>query len=191
MAKQETKLKHFFEGKRRECELRDFHVLKDRQDVKRIKLSIVMPLSNRPATGMPEDFAEQFFLMDKEMCSTNASKIAVSMDGATAEIFSTDTVKGAAITSIGAVLQDFKMVGVGLKEKRTVSLEFTMTAMHTVKLLDWADKHLHATFYIEALPSQMELPTEEEPSKKPKKGKQTNFDPEEIQKAAKKGELIQ
>lgn len=172
MAKQTAKLKHFFDGRRRECRLLDFHVLKDRQDVKRIKLSVEMPLSTQPATGMPEDFAEQFMVMEKETSSCNRSKIEVMMEGATSEIFTTDAEKAASHTSIGATLQDFSMVGTGIKEKRKVTLNFTLNVSHTKALLGWADTHLHATFYLEALPSQMELASEEPPPAKKKKAEQ-------------------
>lgn len=189
MAKASTKLQSFFDGNRRECTLRDFHVLKDRAGVKRIKLSVNMLLTDQPTHDIPEPFAEHYLLLCKEKSPIATSKIAVVMDGATVEIFSTDTVKRATAKITGGTLQDFKLVAEGINEGRTVALEFIAYLPATADLKDWSWEHLHADFFMEAAPSQMELPVEG-PAKKPKKNKQTEFDPEAIQAAAKK-EVVQ
>jgi hypothetical protein len=47
MAKQKTKLKEFFEGRRRQCELQVINVLKNKAGERRIKMSVIMPLSGQ------------------------------------------------------------------------------------------------------------------------------------------------
>lgn len=171
MAKDVSKLRSFFDGKRRECNLKDYHVLQDTQGRKRITLAVMMPLSNKPATGMPEEFAEQFMVMGREDSCSDFSKVSVTVQGATCDIFHTDVSNRAASKSIGAELQNFRMIGSGKKEKREIALHFTLTASHTDTLLDWADKHLHMKFWLEVVPSQMELKEEKEPKDKKAKTK--------------------
>jgi len=93
MAKQKTKLKEFFEGRRRQCELQVINVLKNKAGERRIKMSVIMPLSGQPVTGMPDIFTEPYMLMQKEKSTLNFSKIDVAVNEAAFNIFSTDTIK--------------------------------------------------------------------------------------------------
>lgn len=191
MAKQKTKLKSFFEGKRRECVLQNYHPLESRAGEKRFKLFVAMPLSNKPVDGMPEAFVEQYELMEREKSVLNHSKVGSIVEDATFQIFATDTVTKPAIKSVGVILQNLKLIGVGIGESREVSLEFEAYVAGSIALKDWLYEHIHKTFFTEVEPSQMELPVEDEkPAKKGKKGK-APFDPEGIQQSAKSGELIQ
>jgi hypothetical protein len=173
MAKQRTKLKDFFEGKRRRCRLQDFRVLKDRKDILRMRLSIQMPLSNEPATGMNEKFSEPYLLMAKQDSDFNSSKVNVGVANASFHIFSTDTVSRAAVKSGSADLQSFHLVGIGTGESREVFLQFDaelpVTDAEDDALTNWAMKHLHADFFVEAVPAQMEIASD--PQDPPPNGK--------------------
>ena len=196
MAKKNARLKDFFEGKRRQCSLQDYRPLKTKAGERRLKLSVEMPLSNMPVDGMPDDFTEEYALMEREKSKVNLSKVAVELEGALYSIFSTDTIGRPSVTINGATLNSFRLIGDGVEDQRTVSLEFTVYLPWTDDLRDWCGIHLHEDFFAEVVPSQMEL-VEEEPVEKPikakgkKKDKQASFDPEAIQKAAKRGELVQ
>lgn len=178
MAKQRTKLKDFFEGKRRRARLQDFRVLKDRKDILRMRLSVEMPLSNEPADGMNEKFSEPFFLMEKEKSSLDYSRVNVGVDNAAFNIFVTDTSSRAAIKSI-ADLQNFHLSATGVDDSREVFLEFDaelpVSDAEDDPLTSWAMKHLHGDFFVEAIPAQMEIesdPKDPTPNKKKKADKQ-------------------
>ena len=185
MAKQRTKLKDFFEGKRRRCRLQNFQVLKDRKDILRAKLLVSMYLSNQPADGMNDKFAEPYLLMAGEKSTLNLARVAVGVDNATFHIFATDTSSRAAIKASAADLQNFRLIGEGSDEKRSVTLEFDaqlpVTDAEDDPLVNWLMKHLHGDFYVESIPSQMELaeeagsdPKDPKPNKK-KKAEQINL----------------
>lgn len=167
--KNQKRLKDFFEGRRRQCELQDFHVLKNTAGEKRMKLSIIMPLSQMPMEGIPDAFVEQFILMEREKSALNFAKISVVLDGASFSVFSTDTTATSVLNVNAATLQDFRLIGEGSEEKRKVSLEFIAYLPATVKLKDWSFDHLHSDFFLEVVPAQTELNLEEAPP--PRKGK--------------------
>lgn len=170
MGKQKARLIGFFNGKRRECELVDLHVHKNQSDVRWIRLAIQMPLSGRPAEGMPDAFAEQFLLMEKENSVFNLAKNEAEIDGAAVSIFPTDTMQDAIVETNGVTIQDFRLVGEGVADKRAVRLEFTAEMPYSVPLRDWVCDHLHAKFWIEVVSTQLEIPqvVEEKKAKKPK-----------------------
>jgi hypothetical protein len=170
--KNQKRLKDFFEGRRRQCELQDFHVLKNTAGERRMKMAVVMPLSQMPMEGIPEAFVDQYILMEREKSALNFAKISVVMDGASFSIFSTDTTPAPVLTVNASTLQDFRLIGEGSEEKRKVSLEFVAYLPATVKLKDWSFDHLHAEFYCEVVPAQTEMNLEEPPPKKNAKKKQ-------------------
>ena len=189
MAKQLARLTDFFEGKRRRCTLDDYHQLKSAGNENRMKLMISMPLSNEPATGLPNEFVEEFGLMEKEDSAANFKKISVEVKAAKFTIFTTDTIKSHVVRTDGCTLNNFRLIGAGVEEKRTVSLDFVVYMPWGEPLHKWCSDTLHGDFFCETIPSQMEL-IEEEEAPKSKKGKK-GFDPEAVKKAAKQGELIQ
>lgn len=156
--KQLAKLSSFFEGRRRECVLTSWEVLKNKAGEKRIKVMVSMPLSRKPVLGMPESFSEQYMLMEKEESKLSLSKIDVLIESAKFEIFSTDAIASSAVDCDAAMLQDFRMVAEGGKENRKVSLEFVSYLPGSVHLRDWCWDHIHATFYCEIVPQQGTLP---------------------------------
>lgn len=157
MAKQLARLNHFFEGKRRKCNLRSYHALKSKAGEHRFKLDVVMPLSHMPVDGMPAEFIEQYALMEKEKSALNMSRVAVTLDGALFSIFTTDTVRNSVVKINAATLQDFRLTASGVEQNRNVSLEFIVYLPATIALRDWVFDHLHGDFFSEAVPSQMEL----------------------------------
>jgi len=165
MAKQLAKLSDFFEGRRREYHLEKWEVLEE-DNVKRIKLSVSMPLSRKPVLGMPDPFSEPYIVAEKEQSSLNLGKIDVIVESAKFEIYSTDTIDSSTVACDGATLQGFRMVGEGVKDKRRVSLEFVVYLPGTIPLRDWCWDHTHATFFAETVPMQAALPVEE-PVKQP------------------------
>jgi len=195
MAKQLSKLKGFFDGKRRVCRLQDYRPLKTKGDERRVKLIVSMPLSNLPVDGMPQDLMDTYFLMNKEKNRTNFSKVAVILEGALFSIFATDVVDEPEVKIGSATLQDFKLVASGVDEKRTVSLDFVAYVPWSPKLRNWKDDNFHLDFFVEVVPQQMDLA---EPAEKPvkatavraKKDKAAAFDPKAIQRAAKEGAAI-
>ena len=194
MAKMNARLKDFFEGKRRRYNLQDYRPLNTKAGERRLKLMVSMLLNDQAAVGMPAELQEEFFIMQRQKSKVNLSKIAVEVEGVLFSIFSTDTVSNAAVVQGGGTLNDFKLVGAGIDDKRTVSLEFVVYLPWSDGLRDWAGVHLHEEFFAEAVPSQMEL-VDTEPAQKPLKEKKPKkdkkgFDPEAIQNAAKKGELV-
>jgi hypothetical protein len=193
MAKQLARLKDFFEGKRRRCTLDDYKQLKSAGNENRMKLMVTMPLSNQPVDGIPGEFAEEYALMNKKDSATNFKKVSVEVKAATFTIFSTDTIRNHVVRSGSCTLNSFRLIGHGVEEKRTVSLEFVVYIPWSEGLHAWCAENLHGDFFCETIPSQMELVEDEpeKPAKGKKKDKRTEFDPDAIQKAAKQGELIQ
>lgn len=175
MGKQKARLIGFFNGKRRGCELSDLHVHKGQNDVKWIRLAVKMPLTGQPVTGMPDAFAEQFLLMGKDNSVFNLAKNEAEIDGATIAIFSTDTMKSPTVESNGVTIQDFRLVGEGVKDKRTVELHFTAEMPYSIAVRDWACDHLHSTFWVEVESSQLEMPQVGDDDKKKGKSKQQSL----------------
>lgn len=173
MGKQEIKIKDFFEGKRRKCSLRDFNVQRGKNGKHTIKLAVVMPLSNTLLGGIPDVFAELYALMGKEKSPHNFCKVAVVVESAQFSIFTTDVSKRHYVSIGAASLQDFTLVGEGLEEKRNVNLEFNVYLPGTEQLRDWSWDHLHSDFFVEVVPSQLEL-TEAAEEPKPETGKKKN-----------------
>jgi hypothetical protein len=193
MGKSLARLKHLFEGKRRQCTLADWRPLKDKANVRRIKMTVVSSLSNQPFEGMPEDFEEEVSVMLKQKSTANFKKISVEMEGAQFTVFPTDTASSAWWKSHAVTLTSFKLLGAGVEDRRTVDLEFTAYVPWTDVLRDWVGDHLHNDFFLEVIPSQMEIPAEtpaEKPAKKKKKDGRLEFDPAALQKAAKAGEAV-
>ena len=152
-----------------------------------MKLMISMPLSNQPVSGLPDEFTEEYALMEREESAANFKKIAVEVKAAKFTIFTTDTIKGHVVRTDGCTLNSFRLIGTGIEDKRTVSLDFVVYIPWSENLHKWCSDTLHSDFFCEVVPSQMEL-IEEEPEKpKGKKGSDAGA----IQKAAKQGELIQ
>lgn len=168
MAKQRTKLKSFFDGKRRRCRLDNFLVLKDRQDVLRMKLSVSMPLSNEPAAGMEDEFTGPYLLMVTDKSTLNSSKPSVAVEGAHVSIFATDAGKSPTVVTSGAQLQNFHLVGDGIEDKRTVALEFVAYLPLVAPLKEWCFPALHKDFYLEVVPSQLEIVAPEKPPRQVK-----------------------
>lgn len=180
MAKQLARLKDFFEGKRRRCTLDDYHQLKSAGNENRMKLMISMPLTNEPEDGLPDEFTEEYALMNKQKSAANFKKIAVEVKAAKFTIFTTDTIKGHVVRSDGCTLNSFRLIGTGLEEKRTVSLDFVLYIPWGDPLHKWCAENLHGDFFCETVPSQMQL-IEEEPERTAKPAK----------KKAQQAELIQ
>lgn len=178
MGKTSTRLKDFFEGKRRKCRLQEAALLVSSEDDRRIKFSIIMPLSNEPYEGTPDVVSEQFAIMAKEKSTVNFAKIDIDFDEANVKIFTTDTVKRAFHSSIGASLQNFRTSASGVDEKRTVDLLFDLRIPGSEEIWTWIYRHKHAEFYLETVPQQRSLDDEEEedkpeaPSKGAKKPRQ-------------------
>lgn len=186
-----ARLPHLFEGKRRKCTLTDYRPLKSTAKEKRMKLVIASSLTDQPFDGMPEEFAEEFAVMNKEKSLTNFKKVNVEMEGTLFSVFATDT-SGIYWKSHAVVINSFKLIGAGVEDKRTVDLEFTAYVPWSEALRKWLDETLHEDFYLEVIPSQQELkaekPAEKPVGKKKKGGKSLEFDPEALQRAAKDGE---
>jgi hypothetical protein len=190
MAKQLVRLKEFFEGKRRRCTLDDYHQLKSTGNENRMKLMISMPLSNNPVDGLPTEFSEEYMLMKRQESAANFKKISVEVKAAKFTIFTTDAIKSHVVRTDGCTLNSFRLIGNGVEEKRTVSLDFVVYLPWGDPLHKWCAENLHGDFFCETVPSQMQLIEEDPQEKKGKKGKK-DFDPEAVKKAAKQGELIQ
>lgn len=160
---------------------------------RRIKLTVEMPLSNTLVAGIPDEFAEEYALMEKQKSAANFKKISVILEGAQLKIFTTDTSKRSAVDISGVTIQDVKLVATGIEDKRTVQMEFMAHLPGSELLRDWAWDHLHMDFFTEVIPTQMSLEEEDQPpaAKGNGKGKKKGFDPKTIKKAAEQGELLQ
>lgn len=183
-------LKHLFEGRRRQCTLTDWRLLKDKSKVKRVKMIITQSLSLQPFEGMPEEFEQEVAVMMKQKSTANFAKLALEMEGVLFSVFVTDT-SPLWWKSHAVQINGFKLLGEGVDEKRTVDLQFTAYVPMGDGMRQWLDDTLHEDFFLEAIPSQREL-SAETPAEKPVKGKKKNksleFDPAALQQAAKSGE---
>jgi hypothetical protein len=164
MAKTNTKLSDFFEGKRRRVRLSDITLLCSRGNETRIKLTMEMPLSDQPFVGTPDVISEQFALMGKAKSQIDFAKVSVEMEGLELGIFSTDTVKQPTARAVGATLQSFRMTAEGIEDKRTVDLIFEAYFPATKSIWDWGYGHKNADFFVECVASQLKM--EEKPEKK-------------------------
>jgi hypothetical protein len=175
MAKQLARLKDFFEGKRRRCTLDDYHQLKSSGNENRMKLMISMPLSNEPVSGLPDEFTEEYALMEKENSAANFKKIAVEVKSAKFTIFTTDTIKSNVVRTDGCTMNSFRLIGQGAEDKRKVSLDFVVYIPWSDNLHKWCAENLHGAFFCETIPSQMTIEEQERPPKGKKTPQQTEL----------------
>lgn len=157
MAKQLKKLTDFWNGWRKECRLINYQALVSKGDEKRIKLSVEILLSNQNNKFMPTRFVPLFGIMETEDSTTNLAKEALMCEGMTVELFATPDSKSPTKSVSACTLQDFKLIGTGEKDKRTVTLEFIVYMPADRALNEWAFGHLHKTFYMESVSSQGDL----------------------------------
>jgi hypothetical protein len=157
MAKAAKKLEDFFGAGRRRCTLDRGELLKSKGNEKRMKLNVSMPMSNTNLSHCPEPFLTQFDVMHKQDAATNRARIDVEFDSMAVRIFSTDSLVEPVVSIQGALLHKFAMVGEGIGEKRTVTLEFLIYLPATKPLHDWEWDATHAEFFIESVKSQGSL----------------------------------
>ena len=157
MEKSAKKLEYFFGARRRRCTLVRGELLKSKGNEKRMKLSVSMILRNTNLTDCPEPFLTQFGVMEKQDSALNRARIDVEFDSMAVKIFSTDRIVEPTVNILGALLHKFSMIGEGVGEKRTVSLEFLIYLPATKALHDWEWNATHAEFFVESVKSQGSL----------------------------------
>ena len=164
----QTKIKSFFDGRRREARLLLYTHLKTRAEENRFNLSLSMPLLNRALVSMPKAVSDVFSIMAKDDSDLSRAKLAVFMEGMTLEVYTTDTQTGAPVLSItGCTFKGLQLAAASAAEKRTIDLEMMAYVPASLALHDWVYPQLHGTFFLEAVYSQSEmdfsdLPDEEE-----------------------------
>ena len=165
-----TKIKSFFDGRRREARLVLYTHLKTKAEENRFKLSLSLPLLNRSLVSMPKAVSDVFSIMAKDDSDLSRAKLAVFLEGMTLEVYSTDTQTGAPVLSItGCTFKSLQLAAAGVAEKRTIDLEMMAYVPASLVLHDWVYPQLHGTFFLEAVYSQSEmdfsdLPDEEDES---------------------------
>jgi hypothetical protein len=154
----QTKVKQFFDGRRREARLLLYTHLKTKAEENRFKLSLSIPLLNQSVVSMPKAVSDVFSVMAKDDSDLSRAKLAVFLEGMTLELFATDTQKGAPSLSItGCTFKSLQLVAAGVAEKRTIDLEMMAYVPASLALHDWVYPQLHGTFFLEAVYSQSEM----------------------------------
>jgi hypothetical protein len=158
MASKKSKQTNFFGGNRRELTLQEYRTLMSRGEEKRMKLFVRMPLTNKPAVGIPKWVSSPYLEMAKEDSLTGRVNIPdVFHEGMTLQIYSTDKVKRKTLTATGCMLIGFHLDAQGDGESREVFLCFTVYCPANIQLRDWAWDHLHKTFFADFEYSQTEM----------------------------------
>jgi len=165
-------LKDFWNSHRREVRLEKSELLSNRAEEKRLKLHLSMPLSNIPATHMPEDFIGPFGLMEKQGSPVNETRVDVILKGMTVDLFPLleSKVPKRIISQSGATLQGFKLVAEGKEDKREVHLTFLAYLPHSTALYAACDTYHHSTIFMEAAYSQSEMDFESDEKGASKEG---------------------
>ena len=162
MAKQARKMSDFYDSRRRRCTLVKSELLKSKGNEKRMKLLVSMLMSGTDLAHCPEPFLTQFGVMEKQDSATNRAVVDVQFDSMAVRIFSTDGIVEPTVDIAGALLHRFSMVGEGVGEKRTVSLDFLIYLPATLNLRTWEWDHIHGEFFLEAVQSQGSLDLSDE-----------------------------
>lgn len=167
----------FWPGLRRQVELIDWDPLKNAQSEKRLKLTLLMPLTGTSLTGMPNFIRNEYECMEKEKSQANDIDIMTELEGVTCEAFSTETSKHPiAVETMGidltkeqlghtqvkftsATLRNFKMVRVTKDKQAIVCLQFNVTLKRDKGLLLWADTYEDAQFWMLFTETQPSIPT--------------------------------
>lgn len=158
MATKRNKQTNFFPNNRREITLQDYRTLMSRGEEKRMKLFVRMPLTNKPAVGIPKWVSAPYLEMAKEDSLTGRCNLTdVFLEGMTLTVYSTDKIKRATLTATGCMLIGFHLDAQGESEKREVFLCFTVYCPANIQLRDWAWDHLHKTFFADFEYSQTEM----------------------------------
>jgi len=162
MAKENNKIKEFFEGRRRAASLAAWTHLRNRAgETSRIKLDLRFPLLNHDVQGMPESIGEAFTTMAKDASAIMRTNLNIFYEGMTLEFFTADTGIRPAVSVTGVTLDKFSVVAAGTGEKRTVDLQAVAYIPANIQLRDWAWDHLHGSFHTEAVYSQSEIKFDE------------------------------
>lgn len=152
-----SKLKSFFEGRRRKASLNAWSHLRTKVGESRIKLDLCLPLLNESIVGMNEAISEAFSVMAKDESKIERTSLNVEMEGFTMEMFSTPDVKSPEVSSTGVKIMKLALVAGGEAEKRTLDLTMTVYIPASIQMRDWAWDHLHKDFHLEAIYSQSEM----------------------------------
>ncbi len=170
----------FFPGNRRKVELVDWDPLLDAQDNKRVRLDILMPLTNQPVLGAPEFVFEGYEKMSNKGSAIDEIDIGAVLEGMTLEAFSTDQIKQAIeIDTLGlnlvnipeqlgrthvkitaATLRNFKLVRVTRDKQSIIALKFSVTVKSDAGLVLWAHTYHGGTFWGMFTQAQPEVPKE-------------------------------
>lgn len=147
-----------FFKKRRKMELGDFHSLKSRGGERRIKLQCRVPLSNRPAAGVPDWIMAGYeFVVKDEFYYDRTNCKGVKLEGMSIDFFTTDEVKGKMRTLNSCTLDRFAVLRVGDNEKAEVYLTFIAYAPCGKEIIAWAYDYQGATVYAEFDATQASL----------------------------------
>lgn len=156
MAKK-TKMEDFYKGNRREFTLTDYHVLMTSGEEKRFKLSLEMPISNKPLVAMPGWISNPWQEMEKADSLTTRSNIEVMLEGMTIDIFCTDAINLKELTATGVLFTGFHLSTSGEGEKKETVLNFVAYVPGSIQMRDWAWGNLRKTFFAEVAYSQSEI----------------------------------
>jgi hypothetical protein len=152
-----TKQLSFFASARRECVLSKYELLETSGEEKRSKLTVEIPLSDRPLVGIPDWISGPFAEMGKAESITGRVSLEAMCDGMTLEIFSTDTIQRRTLMSTGVMITGFTLSATGDGDQRDIALIATIYVPANITLHEWAWDHIHKTFHAQFEYSQSEM----------------------------------
>ena len=140
----------FFNNKRPEIEVGDFHILQSTGQEKRIKLQLRIPISNRPLTGIPDWIQDgyQFVVKDGSVYRKSITD-GVRLEGITVTFFATDKAKQKSILLAGSTMDRFSVEKIGKDDKAMVFLNFVLYAPCTRIIASWAYEQTGTTMFAE------------------------------------------
>lgn len=154
---QGTKIKSFFEGRRRECFVKSWTHLKTAAGEPRIKMELKMPLLNKALLGMPDAVGVAYSVMSEDESKVLRANLNIYCEGMTVDFFAADESVSRVLSVTGALFDKLRLEAKGSGEKRTLDLHFVAYTPANVQLRDYMWDTNHGTFFMETVYSQSEL----------------------------------
>lgn len=153
--------KTFFAGSRKELLIQSIGLLKTKAGENRIKVGLVMPLSDGKLVGMPNWVGDSFDVIGKADSLLVSDKWAHEIKEMTLTIYSTDDSQKPAQLAIAPLMNSFQLKrepqSEDAEELSGVCLHFVAYLTDNTQLWAWIRPHYRKSIYVKFETTQQEL----------------------------------
>lgn len=164
----------FFPQTRKELLIETITLLQTRAGENRIKLGLMMPLSDGKLVGMPSWVGDSLDVIGREDSLESAVKFAVDLKEMTLTIYSTEDSQKPAQLAVAPLLNGFSLRRDPQEEEAEelsdINLHFVAYIGATTQLWGWFFVHFRKSIFVKFETTQADLPLEQTPDTQMKLG---------------------